>query len=148
MFCSKFYMIWEIELQITHFNLMRRCFYNSLKRIISWSFLQWSLLLFKSALEAAVESKVRGNKYFKGREYHKAIECYKKALELASANEANTAAEGSVDSQNGGKAQEMANTERATFHQNLAAAYQKLVNKLRSFSEIFRNINSSRELSL
>ena len=90
--------------------------------------------MFKSALEAAVESKVRGNKYFKGREYHKAIEYYKKALELASANAATIAAEGSVDSQNGGKTQEMVNTERATFHHNLAAAYEKLVNKLRSSS--------------
>ena len=79
--------------------------------------------MFQSAIEQAVESKVRGNKYFKGREYHKAIECYKKALELASANAATTGAE----SLQGVKSQEMANTERATFHHNLAAAYEKLV---------------------
>ena len=87
-----------------------------------------------------MEAKVRGNKYFKAREYEKAIECYHKALELSSElppSAVVSSVPSGGDSPNFSKKQQsgssssgekdLAKAERATFHHNLAAAYEKMV---------------------
>lgn len=57
-------------------------------------------------MERAQAAKNRGNKYFKGGVYDKAIECYTEAIDICPADH-----KGDI----------------ATFYQNRAAAYEQLV---------------------
>ncbi|XP_063725040.1 mitochondrial import receptor subunit TOM70-like [Symsagittifera roscoffensis] len=79
----------------------------------------------KTALESAVEAKMRGNKYFKGKMYSKAVECYQEALALSGAE---SSLKGGDTTQGGdlGGGEKLASAERATFYHNLAAAYEKM----------------------
>lgn len=60
----------------------------------------------QTPLEKAQEIKNRGNKYFKGQNYQKAVECYTEAISLCPPDN---------------------KQELATFYQNRAAAYEQLV---------------------
>lgn len=87
----------------------------------------------KTPLETAVEAKTRGNKYFKAREYQKAIQCYESALGMidelpllaTSASGDSLSTELNSDEE---REKLAAVAEKATFHHNLAAAYEKLEN--------------------
>lgn len=64
------------------------------------------LLFLQTPVERAQAAKNRGNKYFKGGVYDKAIECYTEAIDICPANQKD---------------------DIATFYQNRAAAYEQLV---------------------
>jgi len=62
--------------------------------------------VLQTAAERAQVAKNRGNKYFKGGVYDKAIECYTEAIDICPADHKD---------------------DIATFYQNRAAAYEQLV---------------------
>jgi len=62
--------------------------------------------MLQTPVERAQAAKNRGNKYFKGGCYDKAIECYTEAIDICPSNHRD---------------------DIATFYQNRAAAYEQLV---------------------
>ena len=82
------------------FNIMSNSLWNDGYLVNS------SYIFFQTPYDRAQSAKSKGNKYFKGQEYEKAIKCYTDAIELCPPDK---------------------HADISTYYQNRAAAHEQLV---------------------